>query len=162
MRIKEWLVWRGSQRASCSNSLPWVGDALLQAEQAQFPQTFFLSEVLQPSDHLCVLPPDLLPQLHILLVLGASGLNTALQMGPQEDRTKRAIPSFSLLAALHTVGLPSCKNTLLVCVELFVHQDLQALLHRAALSKFFSQSAHVYETAPTQVQHFACSLAEPH
>jgi len=39
---------------------------LLQAEQAQFPQPFFIGEVLQPSDRLHGPPLD---PLHILLVL---------------------------------------------------------------------------------------------
>ena len=34
--------------------------SLLQAEQAQVPQPFFTGEVLQPSDHLCGPPLDLL------------------------------------------------------------------------------------------------------
>ena len=49
-------------------SSPW---SLLQAKQAQFPQPFFIGEVLQPSDHLSSRPLDPLQELHVFLVLGA-------------------------------------------------------------------------------------------
>ena len=39
-----------------------------QAKQAQLPQPFFIGEVLQPSDHLCVPTLDRFQQLHILPV----------------------------------------------------------------------------------------------
>jgi len=39
--------------------------SLLQDKQAQLPQSFFIREVLQPCDHLCDPPLDLLQQLHI-------------------------------------------------------------------------------------------------
>ena len=45
--------------------------SLLQANEAQFPQPFFIGEVLQPTDHLCGPPLDLLQQLRTLPVLGA-------------------------------------------------------------------------------------------
>ena len=44
--------------------------SLLQAEQAQLSQPFFVGEVLQPSDYLCVPPLDLLQQLHLFLLRG--------------------------------------------------------------------------------------------
>ena len=52
--------------------------SLLQAKQAQIPQPFFTGEVLQPSDHLCGHPLDLLQQLCILPALGAPDLDTLL------------------------------------------------------------------------------------
>ena len=56
--------------------------SLLQAKQSRFPQPFLVGEVLQPSDHLSGPPLDLLQELHILPVLGAPGLDTVLQIGP--------------------------------------------------------------------------------
>ena len=52
--------------------------SLLQAEQDQTPQPFFIEEMLQPSQHPQSPPLDLLQQLHIPPVLG----NTVFQMGP--------------------------------------------------------------------------------
>jgi len=49
---------------------------LLQVKQAQLPQPFFVTGVLQPSDDLCGPPSDPLLQLHVLLVLGAPVLTT--------------------------------------------------------------------------------------
>ena len=43
--------------------------SLLQAEQVQLPQPFFKGKVLQPSDHLCGPPHDLLLQIRILPLL---------------------------------------------------------------------------------------------
>ena len=48
--------------------------SLFQAEQAHLPQPFFIGEVLQLSEHLHGPPLDVLKQLCIFLVLGASGL----------------------------------------------------------------------------------------
>jgi len=56
-----------------------------QAKQTQLPQPFFIREVLQPSEHLCGSPLDLLQQLCILLVLGASGLDAVLQGRVERD-----------------------------------------------------------------------------
>jgi len=55
--------------------------SLLHTEQPQFPQPVPVGEVLQPSDHLCGPPLDLLQQLHVLPVLGTPELNTVLQVG---------------------------------------------------------------------------------
>ena len=62
--------------------------SLLQSEQSQFPQPFFTGEVLQPSDHPCHPPLDLIQKFHILPVLGAPGLDTELQMGPHKGRAE--------------------------------------------------------------------------
>lgn len=40
--------------------------------------------MLQPTDHPCGLPLDLLQQIHIFLVQGTPGLDEELQMGPHE------------------------------------------------------------------------------
>ena len=45
--------------------------SFLQAKQAKLPQPLFIGEVLQPTDHLCGPPLDLLQQLRTLPVLGA-------------------------------------------------------------------------------------------
>jgi len=45
----------------------------LQAKKAQFPQRFFVAEVLQPSDHLSGPPLDPFQDLCNFLVLGAPG-----------------------------------------------------------------------------------------
>jgi len=55
--------------------------SILQAKQAHLPQSLFIGEVLQPSDHLHGPPLDLLQQPLIPPVLGAPGLDTVLQMG---------------------------------------------------------------------------------
>lgn len=46
----------------------------------------------------------------------------------------------SVDAAQDTVGLLGCKSTLLVHVQLFVHRVPRVLLHRVAVSEFFSPS----------------------
>ena len=48
--------------------------SLLQAEQGQLPQPFFIGEVLQLSDHLHVPPLDKPQHFYILLLLGPPGL----------------------------------------------------------------------------------------
>ena len=54
--------------------------SLFRAEQAQLLKPFFIGKVLQPSEHLCGPPLDLLQQLTFFLVLGAQerpGCSTA-------------------------------------------------------------------------------------
>ena len=48
--------------------------------------------------------------------------------------------------------------TLLAHVQLFVHQDPQVLLHRAALNEFFTQFAFISGIFSTQGQHLAFGL----
>ena len=115
--------------------------SLLQAEQAQLPQMSFIREVLQLSDNLCAPPLDPFQKFHILLVLEASDLDTGLQVGPQDSRAEK---NHLLLPAGHsrfeatqdTFGLPGCKSTLLAHVWLFIHQNSQVLLCRAAFIEF--------------------------
>ena len=45
-------------------------------------------EVLQPPDHLCGLIWTCLSKIHVLLMLGASELDTALQVGSHESRVE--------------------------------------------------------------------------
>ena len=68
-----------------------VWNVWFQKEQAQLLQLFFIIEVLQPSVHLCGSPLDLLQQLCLPPVLGAPGLDTALQMGPYKGRIEGAL-----------------------------------------------------------------------
>jgi len=84
------LVLKGCNEVSTQLSL-------LQAEQAQLIQSFFIGEVLRPSDRLSGPPLDLLQSLHVFLVLSAPGLDAVLQMGPHEGRVE-GNNSFSLLA----------------------------------------------------------------
>jgi len=65
-------------------------------------------------------------------------------------------------AAQDTVGLLGCENTLLAQVQLFIHQYLQDLLGRAALSSFSAQPIFVLGIAPTHVQDLALDLVEFH
>jgi len=113
---------------------------LLQTEQATIPYSFFTGKVLQSSDNLHGSPLGPLQQLHISSVLEAPDLDAVLQMSPHEDGTEEdnhlplpaGHPYFD--TAQDTVGFPGYKNTLLVCVELFIHQHLQVLFLKAALS----------------------------
>lgn len=61
--------------------------------------------------------------------------------------------------AVHLLG---CRHSLLAHLELFTHQSPRVLPCRAALSEFFSQSALTAGVPPTQVQHPALGLVEPH
>jgi len=105
---------------------PW---SLLSAKQTQLPQPFFIGEVLQHSDHLRSSSLDSLQQLHIFLVLGAPGLDTVFQMGPQESRVEGdnhlLLPAgySSFDAAQDTPGVLGGKSTLLAHVQLFIHQN---------------------------------------
>lgn len=93
--------------------------------------------MLQPSDHLSGSPLDPFPELHVLLVLGAPGLDAGLQMGPHKGRAEgdnhlplpAGHPSFD--TAQDTVVLLGCESSLLAHVQLFIHQDPQVLLCRA-------------------------------
>ena len=53
--------------------------SVLQAEEPQLSQPVFVGEVVQPSDHLCGPPLDLMQQLGVLLVLGDLELDAVLQ-----------------------------------------------------------------------------------
>jgi len=61
---------------------------LLEAEQPQLSQPFLTGDVLQPLDHFCGPPLDLLQQLHVLLVLRAPELDTRLQVGSHQSRVE--------------------------------------------------------------------------
>jgi len=59
---------------------------LLQAEQHQLFQPELTAEVLQPSDHFCGLPLDLLQQVHVFPVLRAPELDAGLQVESHQSR----------------------------------------------------------------------------
>ena len=58
------------------------------------------------------------------------------------------------------LGLPGCKSTLLIHVQLFIHPDSQVILGRAALKEFSSRSVHISGIAVTQSQPFTPGLFE--
>jgi len=131
--------------------------SLLQNQQAQRLQPFFIEEMLHPSVQFHGPPLNMLQYLHSLLVLGAPGLGAVLQVVPHEGRVKgdshfhcsAGHPSFD--AAQDTIGLLGCKCALLAHVYLFIHQNPQVLLCRAALSEFFSQFVYISRITLTQV-----------
>ena len=152
---RQWLPWvlspsgnadYSSKHAHCHSSVYgwmcknwwWVWKILTCITQWIIPYSY----LLQPSVHLCDPSLDPLQQLRMLPVLWASGLDTVLWIGSHERDNHlpfpAGLPSFD--AAQNTVDLPDRKHTLLVHVQLFIHQNSQALLHRAALKEFFSRS----------------------
>ncbi|XP_068788224.1 uncharacterized protein [Struthio camelus] len=72
--------------------------SLLQAEQAQLLQSFFIGEMLQPPNHLGSPPLDSLQQCHVPLVLGSPELDTVLQVRLHQERGR--ITSLDLLPTL--------------------------------------------------------------
>ena len=117
--------------------------SVLQAKQVQFPQPFFIRELLQPSDHLSGSPLDSFQELCIFLVFGDSrcsapnGASQELSRAGQSPPSPCWPPIFN--AAQDIVGFPGYKRTLLACVQPLIHPDPQ-VLHRAALKEFFPQS----------------------
>jgi len=104
-----------------------VQQGLLQAEQAQVSQRLLTWEVLQPSDNLHGPSLDTLQQLHIFHVLGATGSDTVLQVGPHQGGTEgdshlpHPAGHLSFEAAQDTAGLLGCKLTLTAGVS--IHND---------------------------------------
>ena len=88
-------------------------------------------------------------------------------MGPHEGRVEGnsnlPLPAghLSFDAAQDAVGILGFMHTPLAHVQLLIHQDFQVLLPRAAL-QVLSLSLHIPQTDPTQVQHLAPGLLEPH
>ena len=72
----------------------------LQDEQAQFPQYFFTREMLQPSDHLCGPPLDLLQELRVLPMLEAPDQDAVLQMGLHKGRVEQDNPPCPIVTPL--------------------------------------------------------------
>lgn len=99
---------------------------------------------------------DLLQKLHILLVLGALGLDAVLQIGPYESEVERGSHLTWPAATIPPLMLPMRQLTFQAASvhcwhmsSFFVHQ-----LCRAALSEF-SQSTDVSGIEPTQMQQLA-------
>ena len=97
-------------------------------------------------------------------MLEALGLNIVLQVGRVEgdNYVPCTAGDLSFDAVQIIIGLLGCKRTLLAHVLLFIHQNSQVLLCRAALSRFLLQSIHISEIAATQVQNLPLGLGEPH
>ncbi|KAJ7411542.1 hypothetical protein WISP_102395 [Willisornis vidua] len=100
------------------------------------------------------------------LVLRTKDLDTELQVGSPKDRLEGQThlpqpaghPSF---AAVHVaVCLLDCKCMMLTHVQLFICQNSQVLLCRAALNELISQTVLMPGIVLTQVQHFALGLVE--
>jgi len=131
------------------------------------PQPFFIREVLQLSDHLCIPPQDLIQHLDICLVLDAPDYDAVIQMEAQNSGTEGDNPlpllsaHSSFDAAQDAVGLLGCKCALLAHVKLFVQQDPQDLFCRANLYEFISPSSYISGIILIQVQHLAFDLFEP-
>ena len=73
--------------------------SLLPQKQSQFPQHFFLREVLQPSDHLRGPSLDLLQKLHIIPVLEPQAWTQCCTWGRTRAESRGTITSLSLLVA---------------------------------------------------------------
>jgi len=111
--------------------------------------------VLQPSDHFCSPPLDLLQQVHVLLVLRAPELNAVLQVASHQRRVEGQNPfprlagHASLDGAQDTVGPLGCQRTLPAHVQPFVYQYLQVPLGRAALDPFIPQPVLIAGITPS-------------
>jgi len=123
--------------------------------------------VLQPSDHLCGPPLDLLQQIHVSPVLRAPKLDAGLQVGSHQSGVggqnplPRPAGHAAFDAAQDMFGLLGCKCTLLGHVPLFIHRYPQVLLHRTALKPFIPQPVLILGVARTHVQDLALGLVEP-
>ena len=96
---------------------------------------------------------DLLRKLCILLVLGSP------EGRAEVNSHLRSLLSNPLFAARDAFGLPGFKSTFLAHVKLLIHQ---ALLDRAALNEFFSQSVNlIWDCNKPRATH-GSSLVEPH
>ena len=99
-------------------------------------------------------------------MLGSPGLDTAVQLKPHEGRVERHNPLSrptshpSVDAVQDAVGLVGYKHALLALVKIFIHQNPQVLLCRAALNELSTQSVLISEIALTQVQHLALGFTE--
>ena len=115
------FIW--SSQISEGYNLVSPEPSLLRTKQFQIPQTFFIGEVLQPSDRLSGPPLDSFQESQFFVVLGAPGLETVLQMGLHkswvEGDNHLPLPAglSSSNAAQEIVGIPGCKRTLLAHIQ---------------------------------------------
>jgi len=92
--------------------------SLLQAQQPPLSQPFLIGEMLQPSDHFCSPPLDLLQQVHVFPVLRAPELDTGLQVGSHQSRVEeqnhlsRGDCSLILQASCTAYGHPNSSSML--------------------------------------------------
>ncbi|KAK4815224.1 hypothetical protein QYF61_022871 [Mycteria americana] len=109
-----------------------------------------------------------LPQVHVFPVLRTPVLDAVLQVGSHQsgvegqDHLPRPAGHAALDAAQGRVGFLGFERTLPAHGQLFIHQDPQVLLHRAALNPFIPQPVLIPGVAPTQVQDLTLGLVEPH
>ena len=98
----------------CTERLQWgLLRAFSPAEWSPTPSTLLHRRGLQPSEHLHSPLLDLLPQLHIFLML--RDLNTISQMATLKGRGGQSLPCPVATFLLGAVGLLGCKDTLFVC-----------------------------------------------
>ena len=118
--------------------------ALLQAEEAQISQLFFIGEALQPSDHLCDLPLEPLQQFCLFSVLGAPYQDTVLQVGPYWNDMLKDISEkiYVILVQLVFVNIKLQEDfwrpPVLLCMQCFLFYR-NFVLYNNTLS-FFSNS----------------------
>ncbi|KAK4826030.1 hypothetical protein QYF61_003851 [Mycteria americana] len=142
--------------------------SLLQAEQPQLSQPFFIGEMFHPLDHLCGPPLDPIQQVCVFPVLRAPELDAVLQVGSHQHGVEgqNHLPQPAGHNSFDTdqdmVGFLGCECTFLAHVQLFIHQYPQVLLHRAALNHIIPQPVLILGVAHTQVQDLALGLDEPH
>jgi len=100
------------------------------------------AQIVQSLHCLCVPPLDTLEQVHICPVLRTPHLDAVLQVRPHQHRAKGQghIPQpaghASFDAAQDMAGFLSREGTLLVHVQLPIHQDSQVLFSKAVLNPY--------------------------
>ncbi|KAK4811172.1 hypothetical protein QYF61_019803 [Mycteria americana] len=166
--IRPLYVLKGHNKVSPEPGRPSPQSPLLQAEQPQLSQPFFIGEVFQPCDQypLLLTPGLVVVLVHVFLVLGTPKLDAVLQVGSQESGVEgenhlpRPAGHASFDAAQDTIGFLGCECTLLAHVQFFIHQYPQVLLLSAALNPFIPQSVLILGIAPMQVQDLALGFVE--
>lgn len=124
-------------------------------------KNLFIRAVLHPSEHLCGLLLQPMTTTLCLYCLGGSrtGWSSPDEASHGQSTEGQSPPSPcwpSLFDAVQdALGLPGCKHTLLVHVELFVHHHPQVHLFRAALDESFSQSIHVRDCPNPNITPFS-------
>lgn len=109
---------------------------LLQAEQAHFPQSFIIREILQTSDHPHDSPLGPLQQLHVFRGLGSPNVLVVLHVAPHGRRAEgnnhlpRPAGHYAFDAAQDMVSFLGCKCVLLAHVELLINQHPKVLILR--------------------------------
>jgi len=111
----------------------------LQAEQAHFPQSFIIREILQTSDHPHDSPLGPLQQLHVFRGLGSPDVLVVLHVAPHGRRAEgnnhlpRPAGHYAFDASHDMVSFLGCKCILLalyLLVELLINQHPKVLILR--------------------------------